>query len=83
MEVSLATSDFMMLLAGAIAPAAVTSFLVVALLRRWAPKLGLLDQPGERKVHAKVVPLGGGVGICVGMILPLAVVTGVLYSLMS
>lgn len=83
MEVSLATSDFMMLLAGAIAPAAVTSFLVVALLRRWAPKLGLLDQPGERKVHAKVVPLGGGVGICAGLILPFAVGTGVLYSLMA
>jgi UDP-GlcNAc:undecaprenyl-phosphate GlcNAc-1-phosphate transferase len=70
MEVSLTITDFALLLSGAILPAAVTSFVVVALLRKWAPRLGLVDQPGARKVHVQPIPLGGGIGIWVGLILP-------------
>jgi UDP-GlcNAc:undecaprenyl-phosphate GlcNAc-1-phosphate transferase len=70
MDVSLTNSDFVILLSGAMIPAAVTSFVVVALLRKWAPSLGLVDQPGARKVHAQPIPLGGGIGIWFGLMLP-------------
>lgn len=45
--------------------------LVTAVMRRLAPRLGLLDQPNARKVHVVPTPLGGGVGILFGIIVPL------------
>jgi UDP-GlcNAc:undecaprenyl-phosphate GlcNAc-1-phosphate transferase len=33
---------------------------------RWAPALGLIDIPNERKVHSKPIPKGGGLGIFIG-----------------
>jgi UDP-GlcNAc:undecaprenyl-phosphate GlcNAc-1-phosphate transferase len=33
------------------------------LMRRWAPWLGLIDQPGGHKAHQRPTPLGGGVAI--------------------
>jgi UDP-GlcNAc:undecaprenyl-phosphate GlcNAc-1-phosphate transferase len=37
-----------------------------------APRLGLLDHPGGRKQHAAPTPLGGGVGIWLGTLVPVA-----------
>lgn len=41
--------------------------LVAALLSagliRWAPRIGLVDHPGARKVHTRSVPRGGGLAI--------------------
>ncbi|GIW99872.1 MAG: undecaprenyl-phosphate alpha-N-acetylglucosaminyl 1-phosphate transferase [Pirellulaceae bacterium] len=51
---------------GAALIAAWLSALVVAWVRRKAPRLGLLDRPGARKVHAEPIPLGGGLGIWAG-----------------
>ena len=34
-----------------------------ALARRWAPRVGLVDQPGGHKGHRTPTPLGGGVAI--------------------
>ena len=45
-----------------IIPAMLLSGAAVALIRRFAPQLGLIDEPGERKVHVHAVPLGGGLG---------------------
>ena len=28
-----------------------------------APRLGLMDEPGERRIHAKVIPRAGGIAI--------------------
>jgi len=39
-------------------------------IRRIAWKIGLLDQPSERKVHVIPVPLGGGIGIWFGLVAP-------------
>ena len=33
------------------------------LVRRWAPRLGLVDRPGGRKAHKAPTPMGGGVAI--------------------
>ncbi|MBX3413664.1 MAG: undecaprenyl/decaprenyl-phosphate alpha-N-acetylglucosaminyl 1-phosphate transferase [Pirellulales bacterium] len=42
------------------------------LVLRKAPEWGLVDLPGERKVHTRVTPLGGGLAIWAGTVLPLA-----------
>jgi UDP-GlcNAc:undecaprenyl-phosphate GlcNAc-1-phosphate transferase len=42
------------------------SFVITGLMVRWAPVLGLIDVPNERKVHTKPVPKGGGLGIFIG-----------------
>jgi UDP-GlcNAc:undecaprenyl-phosphate GlcNAc-1-phosphate transferase len=36
---------------------------VCALVRRLAPRIGLVDRPGGRKAHRQPTPLGGGAGI--------------------
>lgn len=38
---------------------------------RLAPRIGMLDEPGPRKVHATPIPRVGGVGIVVGALIPL------------
>lgn len=60
------------LVLGAVLPSLVVSSVAAALVRRWAPRWGLLDQPGQRKVHSMPTPLGGGLAIWLGMVLPLA-----------
>jgi UDP-GlcNAc:undecaprenyl-phosphate/decaprenyl-phosphate GlcNAc-1-phosphate transferase len=41
-----------------------------ALLCRWAPRIGLVDKPDERrKMHGRLVPLGGGIAISAAMAL--------------
>ena len=42
------------------------------LVRRWAPRLGLVDAPGGRKAHRAPTPLGGGVAIWLTTVLVLA-----------
>ena len=50
----------------------VVSTLTTAIMRRLAPRLGLVDHPDSRKVHVAPTPLGGGLAIACGVILPLA-----------
>ena len=42
------------------------------LARRICPWLGLMDQPGTRKIHAAPVPTGGGLAVWLAVILPFA-----------
>lgn len=49
----------------------IISWSATLILRRLAPKLGFVDKPGGRKIHANPKPLGGGVGIFLGLALPL------------
>jgi UDP-GlcNAc:undecaprenyl-phosphate/decaprenyl-phosphate GlcNAc-1-phosphate transferase len=39
-------------------------------LQRWAPKVGLTDRPGARKVHAVPVPRVGGIAMAAGILVP-------------
>lgn len=45
------------------APSFLIAWLAVGWVRKLASRLGLLDKPGARKVHAEPIPLGGGLGI--------------------
>ena len=47
------------------------SMLVIPLVRRFAPRLGLVDMPDPRKVHTVPIPRVGGWGITLGVLLPL------------
>jgi UDP-GlcNAc:undecaprenyl-phosphate GlcNAc-1-phosphate transferase len=46
------------------------SMIVIPLLMRAAPRLGLIDVPDPRKVHANPVPRVGGWGIVIGGLVP-------------
>jgi UDP-GlcNAc:undecaprenyl-phosphate GlcNAc-1-phosphate transferase len=50
----------------------VVAFAVLLLMERLAPRLGLIDRPRVRKGHDKPTPLGGGVAIWLGTLIPVA-----------
>ena len=47
----------------------VLSCAACGLIRRFAPVIGLVDKPGERKIHHTAMPTGGGLGIWLSVIL--------------
>jgi UDP-GlcNAc:undecaprenyl-phosphate GlcNAc-1-phosphate transferase len=49
-------------------PSALIAFAAGFALRTLAPRWGLIDKPGERKVHVTPTPLGGGLAIWLGVI---------------
>lgn len=49
-----------------------TTIAVIILLRHAAPRLGLLDHPGGRRLHAAPVPLVGGIAILCGLVVSMA-----------
>ena len=51
----------------------VVSWLLTFTMIRVAPRLGFVDKPGGRKIHANPKPLGGGVAIFLGIALPMVV----------
>ncbi len=53
---------------GTVVPACWVSLLSVGWIARNARALGLLDKPDARKVHATPIPLGGGMGIWLGVV---------------
>lgn len=57
----------------------VVGFAMTLLVRRIAPKLGFLDKPGHRKIHAAPKPLGGGVAIFLALALPILGGLGVVH----
>jgi len=55
----------------AFAGALLTTWLALPLWRKWCRRTGLVDDPGQRKIHAAPVPLAGGLAVLTGMLLPL------------
>jgi UDP-GlcNAc:undecaprenyl-phosphate GlcNAc-1-phosphate transferase len=49
----------------------VISWVVTFVMIRVAPRIGFVDKPGHRKIHHNPKPLGGGVAIFLGIVLPL------------
>ena len=60
------------LIAACFGSALLVSIVATRIVRQLAPKLGLIDQPAARKVHVTPTPLGGGIGIWLGVVIPLA-----------
>ena len=54
--------------------AVAVSMLVIPLVRRFAPRLGLVDMPDPRKVHTVPIPRVGGWGITLGSLVPVVLV---------
>lgn len=50
--------------------ALVISMVLIPLMVHFAPHIGMVDLPDERKVHAKPIPRVGGFGIVLGALLP-------------
>jgi UDP-GlcNAc:undecaprenyl-phosphate GlcNAc-1-phosphate transferase len=65
----------------ALVAAMAISMMLIPIMVRFAPRLGLMDRPNMRKVHADPIPRVGGIGIVVGalvvnlFLLPLDVMT--------
>jgi UDP-GlcNAc:undecaprenyl-phosphate/decaprenyl-phosphate GlcNAc-1-phosphate transferase len=57
----------------AFAGAFLTTMLALPLWRKWCLCTNLVDDPGERKIHDKPVPLAGGFAVLTGILLPLVV----------
>ncbi|MDP6915743.1 MAG: hypothetical protein QGF29_11645, partial [Verrucomicrobiota bacterium] len=53
---------------------AVISAASLPLWRRWCEHVGLLDEPGHRKIHKHPVPLAGGLAVVTGLAVPLLAV---------
>ena len=50
----------------ALVAAMAISMMLIPIMVRFAPRLGLMDRPNVRKVHADPIPRVGGIGIVVG-----------------
>jgi UDP-GlcNAc:undecaprenyl-phosphate GlcNAc-1-phosphate transferase len=44
---------------------------IIPVMMRLAPAIGMVDKPGKRKVHKAAIPRSGGVGIVIGLLVPL------------
>lgn len=60
--------QLLLFVAGSIAPSLIIALLATYVVRRYAASWGLIDQPGERKVHTTPTPRGGGLAIWLGVI---------------
>ncbi|WP_233148188.1 MraY family glycosyltransferase [Rhodopirellula sp. MGV] len=59
------------LLGLAVVPPLLVSLISLYPIRRYARQLGLIANPGGHSTHTKVTPLGGGIGIWLGIMLPM------------
>jgi UDP-GlcNAc:undecaprenyl-phosphate GlcNAc-1-phosphate transferase len=57
----------------AVVGACLTSLGALPVWRRWCLMVGLVDDPGHRKIHEHPVPLAGGLAVMTGMVLPTVV----------
>jgi UDP-GlcNAc:undecaprenyl-phosphate GlcNAc-1-phosphate transferase len=57
----------------AFAAAAVLALLLTPLSARLATAVGMVDHPGGRRLHARDIPLGGGIALFLAILVPTAV----------
>jgi len=60
------------LIAGTALPSLVVAWATAWAVRWSAPRFGLVDRPGGRKIHERPMPTAGGLAIWLGVVLPLA-----------
>ena len=63
--------------------ALVLSMVVIPIMVRLAPRLGMIDQPDPRKVHATPIPRVGGVGIFIGAMVPIVLLLPIDQTLVA
>ena len=63
--------------------ALVLSMVVIPIMVRFAPRLGMIDQPDPRKVHAIPIPRVGGVGIFIGAMVPIVLLLPIDQTLLA
>ncbi len=68
------------LLFGTLLPSFAVAWAACFVVRRKAARWGLVDEPGERKVHTRTTPLGGGLAIWLGVMLPLISLSVLVFS---
>ncbi len=61
------------LILGTLLPSMLLCWAAAWFVRQCGPACGLIDRPGERKVHETAMPTGGGLAIWLGVVLPFAV----------
>lgn len=54
----------------AIVSGAATVLVSLPLWRKWCLKVGLVDDPGGRKIHDRPIPLAGGLAVMTGLVVP-------------
>lgn len=48
-----------------------TTLATLPFWRRWCLRVGLVDDPGHRKIHDRPIPLAGGLAVLTGLLVPL------------
>lgn len=77
----MSAQDVALFVAFTVFPSLLVAFVAAFLVRRLAPRYGLVDRPNNRKVHQNATPLGGGLAIWFGVMLPFAIGQVVLWLL--
>jgi UDP-GlcNAc:undecaprenyl-phosphate/decaprenyl-phosphate GlcNAc-1-phosphate transferase len=54
----------------AVVSACLTVLAALPLWRKWCLRTGLVDEPGERKIHHQPIPLAGGLAVMTGLVVP-------------
>lgn len=75
------SDDLLWFIAGTVLPSLLASWLGTWAMRYVAPRCGLMDKPNARKVHVAPMPMGGGIGIWLGVVIPFAAGTAALFWL--
>jgi len=57
----------------AIGSACLTTLVALPLWRKWCLAIGLVDDPGHRKIHEKPVPLAGGLAVMTSLLVPILI----------
>lgn len=65
----------------AMASACLTTLIALPWWRRWCLRTGLVDDPGQRKIHDRPIPLAGGLAVMTGMVIPALIACGLLWWL--
>ncbi len=60
--------NLLLFLAGSVLPSLVVALVATYVIRSRAAAWGLIDQPGDRKVHTTPTPRGGGLAIWLGVV---------------
>ena len=57
----------------------VTTLLSLPPWRKWCVRVGLVDEPGQRKIHHGTIPLAGGLAVMSGLLIPTVLASLFLY----